>query len=154
MGTSYYVYVGAYLECTSKEVTLTRKAKQCPNKHVVNQWNVQEFCAQCGQKIVEGEEQYQGRNVSSHDVYEKFGDILYAASMNGGMVDYYKPNIRGEYGLRISIRQDELFGKELPLETIAAQIANFKTQFAEQIAAITKLYGNGEVKWGVLYEAN
>lgn len=155
MGTSYSVYVGAYLSCEAKEVTLTRKRKKCENKHSVGDYSKAAFCEQCGKPIAEVDEEYVGRNVNSYQVFEEIGEGLFPANTNG-LTDNFMPNMRrgNSAGFTIHIREEELFAKAITPQEVALQIEDFKLDYADEIEAITKLYGNGEVKWGVIYNAN
>lgn len=168
MGIDYTVYIGAYLCCENGTVKTTVKRGGCVNEKCKRNKMLTDgaFCFACGNALGEFEKELEVDRVSHEDAFNAHGEKLYTVDSCGARLikdcDLYLSNLYplknpdgSEKTLGISIDfRGETFAREFDPLVVAEQIKNFKEQHRIQIQNLQALYGNCEVKWGIIHSAN
>ena len=157
MGTSYYVYVGPYIEVRNPEEDGFREHFGCAKAgcRLQGREASSKFCPQCGSEI--GLVKTPEKTRRKFDIYGQTDERLCESLsyMPEGMEDYhiYVPNVKG-YGKHFSSWDSQV----IPMNetVIADETCRFFAEFSGDISKIRAFFGDKNVRvlWGVLAYAS
>lgn len=161
MGVSYHFYVGPYLFCKNEKVSKEVESKTCPNKDCHNyckRYLSGNHCTDCGSKIEKIKFFELQQKVNWADASVAVKECLHEATSCGGeLIEGYAiwlPNMYIQEGNLFSTYSRNVGVQDMTDVNQTDQINWFKTKFSEAIEIMRKMYGEVEIRWGVVQSAS
>lgn len=161
MGVDRKIYIGAYIDCRTTNVSTIQKITGCPNKSCsrFSKETSIKFCNDCGSKITECSISKNKPKICTWEVGEKLKDVLFPANhwgapdeVDGVIAHYWLSNRKTKAGLWIN-QSDPSFVTEMEsVSEIEAHKQEMLTYHQSEYKILQEIYGaeNVTVRWGII----